>query len=179
MLLDGLGVPFKTFKHYQDLAIKETQESVSSNDTAARMLESYGLGTSYTVPSVLLQLHKRGIRDLLSNTFWKKSMDFAVYHVLRELKNHSRIPIPGAWTLVGVADEHNYLEEGEIYACVKPQTGRIIYLEGDILISRSPTIHPGDVQVVRAIGRPPPGSPFEAEPLPNTVVFNTKGALNV
>ena len=88
MLLDGLGVPFETFKHYQDLAIKQTQESVSSNDTAARMLESYGLGTSYTVPSVLLQLHKRGIRNLLSNPFWKKSMDFAVYHVLRELKNH-------------------------------------------------------------------------------------------
>jgi RNA-dependent RNA polymerase len=179
MLLDGLGVPFEAFKYYQDLAIQQTQKSVSSNDTAARMLEGYGLGTSYTVPSVLLQLHKRGIRDLLSNTFWKKAMDFAVYHVLRELKNHSRIPIPGAWTLVGVADEHNYLEEGEIYACVKPPTGRTIYLEGDILISRSPTIHPGDVQVVRAIGRPPPGSPFDAEPLPNTVVFNTKGALNV
>jgi RNA-dependent RNA polymerase len=176
MLLDGLGVPFETFKKYQDLAIENTQRSISSNDTAARMLEGYGLGTSYTVPSVLLHLHKRGIRDLLSNTFWKKSMDFAVYHVLRELKNHSRIPIPDAWTLVGVADEYKFLQEGEIFACVKPYTGGTIYLEGDILISRSPTIHPGDVQIVRAIGRPPPGSPFEKEPLPNTVVFNTKGA---
>lgn len=175
MLLDGLGVPFETFQHYQNLAIKQTQESASSNDTAARMLESYGLGTSYTVPSVLLHLHKRGVRDLLANKFWKRSIDFAVYHVLRELKNHARIPIPDAWTLVGVADEHNFLKEGEIFACVKPQNGGTLYLEGDILISRSPTIHPGDVQVVRAIGRPPPGSPFEKEPLPNTVVFSTKG----
>src|SRR6266576_563965 len=126
MLLDGLGVAFETFKKYQDLAIENTQRSISSNDTAARMLEGYGLGTSYTVPSVLFHLHKRGICDLLSNTFWKKSMDFAVYHVLRELKNHSRIPIPGAWTLVGVADEFNFLQEGEIFACVKPYTGGTI-----------------------------------------------------
>ncbi|KAK2461790.1 hypothetical protein APHAL10511_006253 [Amanita phalloides] len=175
MLLNGLGVPFEAFKKYQDLAIEQTQQSVLSNATAARMLESYGLGTAYTVPSVLLQLHKRGIQDFLSNAFWKKSMDFAVYHVLRELKNHARIPVPGAWTLVGVADEHDYLRDGEIFACVKPYTGGLLYLEGDILISRSPTIHPGDVQIARAIGQPPPGSPFEKEPLPNTVVFSTKG----
>ena len=36
-------------------------------------------------------------------------------------------------------------------------------------------IHPGDVQAVRAIGKPPPGSPFEKEPLPNAVVFSIKG----
>ncbi|KAF8633988.1 hypothetical protein AX15_001164 [Amanita polypyramis BW_CC] len=175
MLLEGLGVKYEVFKEFQDLIIKQTHDAVSSTDTAARMLESYGLGTSYTVPSVLLQFHKRGIQDIFANEFWDRSMDFAVYHVLRELKNHARIPIPDAWTLVGVADEHKYLREGEIFACVKPLTGGTIYLEGDILISRSPTIHPGDVQIVRAIGPPPPGSPFEKEPLPNTVVFTTEG----
>jgi len=36
-------------------------------------------------------------------------------------------------------------------------------------------IHPGDVQIVKAIGKPPPGSPFEKEPLPNAVVFSIKG----
>ena len=36
-------------------------------------------------------------------------------------------------------------------------------------------IHPGDVQIVRAIGKPPAGSPFEREPLPNSVVFSIKG----
>jgi len=175
MLLEGLGIPFDTFKKYQDLAIRQTQDAVQSTLTAARMLESYGLGTSYRISSVLLHLDKLGIGNLLSNPFWKKAMNFSQYHILRELKNHARIPVPGAWTLVGVADEHNYLDEGEIFACVKPQSGGTIYLTGDILISRSPTIHPGDVQVARAIGAPPPGSPLEKEPLPNTVVFSTKG----
>jgi len=44
-----------------------------------------------------------------------------------------------------------------------------------VLISRSPVIHPGDVQVVRAIGRPPPDSPFAKESLVNTVVFSVNG----
>ena len=95
---------------------------------------------------------------------------------LRELKHHARIPVPDGWTLVGAADVHGYLQEGEIFACIDPvdKTG-VFYLEGPILISRSPTIHPGDVQVVHAIGRPPPGSPFERESLRNGVIFSIHG----
>ncbi|KAF8640510.1 hypothetical protein AX17_000172 [Amanita inopinata Kibby_2008] len=174
MLLEGLGVPYETFKKFQDLAIQETQNSVLSISLAAKMLESHGLGASYRIPSVLTSLNKHGIETLASNSFWKKTTEFAVHHVLRELRNHARIPVPGAWTLVGIADEHGFLQEGEIFACVKPRDEHAIYLEGDILISRSPTIHPGDVQIVRAIGLPR-GSCFEKEPLANTVVFSTKG----
>lgn len=39
-------------------------------------------------------------------------------------------------------------------------------------------IHPGDVQIVRAIGHPPPGSPFENKPLLNAVVFSIKGMIS-
>jgi hypothetical protein len=83
--------------------------------------------------------------------------------------------VPGAWTLVGVADTHRYLQEDEIFVCVKPISGGRRYLSGRVLISRSPTIHPGDVRIVNAIGAPPPGSCFEEEPLANTVVFSVQG----
>jgi len=43
------------------------------------------------------------------------------------------------------------------------------------MISRSPTMHPGDVQIVRAIGKPPPNSPFVHDEFPNCVVFSCKG----
>ena len=47
---------------------------------------------------------------------------------------------------MGVADVHGLLREGEIFASFKnPDTGKTVYLEGPTLISRSPTIHPGDV----------------------------------
>ena len=103
-------------------------------------------------------------------------MEFAVNHVLRDLKQRARIPIPGAWTLVGVADVHGFLQKDQIFACIKDSyMHEPIYLEGPTVISRSPTIHPGDVRVAHAIGRPPPGSCFEKEKLPNTVVFSIRG----
>ena len=95
------------------------------------------------------------------------------YLLFRDLKHRARIPVPG-WTLVGVADIHSYLNEGEVFVCIEDE-GKRQFLEGPICVSRSPTIHPGDVQIATAIGPPKPGSPFEIEPLQNTIVFSIQG----
>ncbi|ESK98362.1 hypothetical protein Moror_112 [Moniliophthora roreri MCA 2997] len=176
MLLEGLGVPYETFEKYQDKAVHEVQQATKNLVDAARMLETFGLGTSFRLTSVMLNLSRLGINNMDWDPFYHQMLQFAVHHVLRMLKNRARIPVPGCWTLVGVADVHGHLEEDEIFACVKPIDKPAIYLEGPVLISRSPTIHPGDVQVVHAIGKPPEGSCFAHEHLPNTVVFSIKGA---
>jgi RNA-dependent RNA polymerase len=174
MILEGLGVPYNTFKRYQDDAVAETQTSNESLRHAAMFLEAHGLGASFRLTSVMTSLDSLGV-ELPDDAFHQRMMEFAVHHVLRELKHRARIPVPGGWTLVGVADNHNFLREGQIFACVKLEGSKARYLEGPILISRSPTIHPGDVQVAHAIGKPPEGSCFAIEPLPNTVVFSTQG----
>ena len=179
MLLEGLGVAHAVFQTLQDNAVRAAKRSVQALDSSAQLLEGHGLGASFRLPSVMLALHKLGLESPNNDIFWRQMMAFAVNHVLRELKHHARIPVPGtdSWTLVGVADVHGYLKEGEIFACVdSPHESGLIYLEGPTLVSRSPTIHPGDVQVVNAIGRPPPGSPFARESLRNTIVFSIKGA---
>ncbi|KAH9944464.1 RNA dependent RNA polymerase-domain-containing protein [Epithele typhae] len=176
-LLEGLGVPYTVFESLQDDAEASAKGSIESLERSARLLESHGLGTSFRLVSTMVNLHKLGVQPP-HDDFWRQMMDFAINHVLRELKHHARIPVPGSdcWTLVGVADVYGYLREGEVFACVdSPHESGLIYLSGDILVSRSPTIHPGDVQVVRAIGRPPPNSPFAREPLRNTVVFSIRG----
>jgi RNA-dependent RNA polymerase len=176
MILEGLGVPYSVFEMYQDKAVHEVQSSKKDIFDSAHMLEKYGLGMSFRVTSVLTSLSKLGISHLSEDRFYVKSLDFAVNHILRDLKNHARIPVPKAWTLVGVCDVHDQLEKNQIFACIKETTSNsFVYLEGPVLISRSPTIHPGDVQVAYAIGRPLPGSSFSIEPLPNTVVFSAKG----
>lgn len=143
----GLGVDYKTFEGYQDLAVQEVHRSTRSVSTAARFLESYGLGASHRMTSVLLGMLKLGIEDF-EDTFYKETLDAAVHHVLRELKQHARIPVPGACTLVGVADIHGHLKHDQIFACYKHlDSNQTHYLEGPVLISRSPTIHPGDVSV--------------------------------
>ncbi|PSR72409.1 hypothetical protein PHLCEN_2v11752 [Hermanssonia centrifuga] len=178
MILEALGVPYEVFAKLQRAAVRDAQESVNSLERSARLLETYGLGTSYRLTSVMLSLHKLGVEPLSEDPFWQKMMDFSVNHVLRELKYHARIPVPEAWNLVGVADIHGYLTEGEIFGCIVPPDGTApIYLEGPTTVSRSPSIHPGDVQIARGIGKPPPGSPFERESLRNTLVFSVKGIL--
>ncbi|KAJ7783448.1 RNA-directed RNA polymerase 2, partial [Mycena maculata] len=176
-IMEGLGIPYDVFKGLQDRAVREAQGSTRSLKTFATMLETHGLGASFRLPSVLLGLTQLGIETLSGDNFYSKLLEFAVYHVLRLLKTKARIPVPHGVTLVGVADVHKYLQEGEIFACARaPDSNRLNYIEGDVLISRSPTIHPGDVRLVRAIGKPPPGTCFAREPLPNTVVFSVLGA---
>lgn len=110
------------------------------------MLEIHGLGTAYRLPSVLLGLSQLGIDTLPGHKFYRKMLDFAVHHVLRLLKNKARIPIKDAVTVVGVADVHRFLKEGEIFVCTRePDSNRLQYIEGEVLISRSPAIHPGTV----------------------------------
>ncbi|KIP09624.1 hypothetical protein PHLGIDRAFT_28970 [Phlebiopsis gigantea 11061_1 CR5-6] len=178
MLLEGLQVRggYDIFKTLQDAVIRDTKEAVESFQGAASLCESYGLGPAFKLSSIFSNLAKFGVQAL-ADTFLRQVLNFGIYHVLRDLKYRARIPVPGGYSLVGVADVHGYLEEGQVFACVSSQEGEeAIYLEGPTMITRSPTIHPGDVQVVHAIGRPPSGSVFDIEPLTNSVVFSTKGS---
>jgi RNA-dependent RNA polymerase len=121
MLLETLHVPFEPIKQLQDQAVRHTVEASRSLESAARLLEQNGLGTAFRMTSILLQLHKTeatlSIRDTEQGiiSFLKRLLKFAVNHVLRDLKYKARIPVPKAWTLVGVADEYSYLGENEIY----------------------------------------------------------------
>ncbi|CAE6419169.1 unnamed protein product [Rhizoctonia solani] len=177
MLLDtGSGVPIEVFLGLQRKAVKDTKDAMRSLSSAARALETYGLGDSYKVPSLLLRMEKIEVdlRQLESLGVMTVLKD-AETDILRDLKHHARIPVPHSWKLVGIADEFDYLEPREIYACIRDRDREPIYLEGPFIVTRSPVIHPGDVQVVTAIGKPPPGSPFDVEPLENTIVFSCRG----
>ena len=175
MILESLGVPYSVFENLQNDAVDYVEQSTESLEASAKMFDQFGLGTSYRFTSILRSLSKLGIDQLSDDGFYQQMLEFGKHHILRDLKQHARIPVPNGYTLVGVADIDGYLEEKEVFVCIHPQNGSKFYLDGPVLISRSPTIHPGDVQIVRAIGRPPPGSPFEKESLPNTVVFSVKG----
>jgi RNA-dependent RNA polymerase len=121
MLLETLGVPLQPIMDLQREAVERTNAAARSLESAARLLEQHGLGTSFHMTSIFLNLHKLHA-DLESTrqdsefiSFLKRVLKFAVNHVLRDLKYKARIPVENAWTLVGVADEYDYLEPDEIY----------------------------------------------------------------
>jgi len=176
MILEGLGIPYDVFKNLQDAAVRDVEGAGTSLKNAANILDQFGLATSYRVSSVLNHLAKLDLSPSVMGDFYEQMLAFSIHHILRDLKNHARIPVNDGYTLVGVADIHKYLQGGEVFACVTvPETNLLQYLDGPVLVSRSPIIHPGDVQVVRAIGRPPEESPFQKEPLMNTIVFSVNG----
>lgn len=68
-------------------------------------------------------------------------------------------------------DETDFLEEGEVYCTVHREHGPLV-LTGSVVVTRSPALHPGDVQCVKAVDVPQ-DSPLRA--LHNCLVFSSKG----
>jgi hypothetical protein len=96
---------------------------------------------------------------------------------IRLLKHKSRIPVEKGWHLHGIMDETGFLKEGQIYCVVKNEYGTLQAITGkNLIISRAPALHPGDVQLVEGVV-PPRGSPLRA--LHNCIVFSQKGSRDL
>jgi RNA-dependent RNA polymerase len=149
-ILEDLGSDPSAFMALQRQAVSKVEWARSSLPAAADLLERTGLGTAAGVPTTLRRISKLLGEDTLGwiDPFASFFVDLAVVDALRSIKLKARIPLyEQGWTLVGVPDEDGVLGEGEIFACIRRPGREDLYLEGDITISRSPTIHPGDVQV--------------------------------
>ena len=68
-------------------------------------------------------------------------------------------------------DETGFLQESEVYCSIHKDTGPLL-LTGSVVITRSPAMHPGDIQCVTAVDVPA-DSPLRH--LHNMVVFSCHG----
>ena len=152
-IFEDLGVPTKRFMLLQRQAVGTVEASKTSLFAAATVLEQTGLGTGAHLPATLRRLARALGADQAPaslDPFLSSCVDLAIMDALRSLKFKARIPLPGSWTLVGVADEDGVLQEGEIYVRICRAGKPDLFLEGPVTITRSPSMHPGDVQVSRA-----------------------------
>ncbi|GJJ16076.1 hypothetical protein Clacol_010355 [Clathrus columnatus] len=179
MILAGLGVPFNVFLKLQRTAVEEAQKSITGFRKSSELFDVHGLGSPFSLSSTFKNLHKFGVpftkgKYNFIDPFMDTCLQYALHHVLREIKLKGRIPVPGCWKLVGTVDVYNELKENEIFVkIIRGYGSQPEYLEGPVLMAKSPTIHPGDVQIVRAIGPPRRGSRLEH--LNNCVVFSQRG----
>lgn len=172
--MEDLGIPRKAFLELQEAAVKDVQIARNSLSNFAGLLDSHALGKAFSLSYLMrslegigCELGHRGSLKTVGTPFLRGLVDTAVLSVLRGLKHNARIPVPQGWNLVGIADESGTLGPGEIYgvkfisswfcvgftfvvlACVWEQDmEQPTFLRGPIMISRSPTVHPGDVQMV-------------------------------
>ncbi|KAG8890412.1 hypothetical protein FRB98_008447 [Tulasnella sp. 332] len=115
-LLETLGVKSGILHVLLDDALEAIKEALESATATARLLSDYHLGESFGVPSLLNMLDRYGMSTLLaSDKMLQEARNYALYHVQRDMKYKANIPVPDAYTLVGIADVHDVLEEGQIY----------------------------------------------------------------
>ncbi|KAK1227232.1 hypothetical protein PQX77_009776 [Marasmius sp. AFHP31] len=198
-ILEGQGVKTEAFETLVDRAVADVYGVDDSLSKSSTFMRDHSLGGKFNLSWILSQLEQmkccigreedRPSRDHVNidYPFLRQLREVARMHVLREIKHQARIPVPDSYLLVGVADEGPVYEkeghkdvyvlpEGHIYACVQRSAEEEpIYVEGSCTISRSPVAHPGDVQRVHAIGKPPAGMLCAFEGLKNVVVLPSVG----
>jgi len=72
-------------------------------------------------------------------------------------------------------DETGILEEGEVFVITSTEPGerkKTVLTGSNIIVSRSPALHPGDVQVVKAVDVP---RHHPLRKLSNCICFSQKG----
>jgi RNA-dependent RNA polymerase len=175
--LEDLGIPDSVFLDLQADAKATIRAASQQTIAATNLLADYGLGQSFRLEPLLLNLSKHlRLSHAQMPLFLQQAITCAMNHALRELKYHTRIPVSNAYTLVGIADEFDWLEEGQIYAAVKgPPDFALKHLEGTVCISRSPVAHIGDVRLAHAVGKAPAHLEATLKPLNNVVIFSVKG----
>ncbi|KAN0061184.1 hypothetical protein ACQY0O_006919 [Thecaphora frezii] len=172
--LEDLGIDRQSFMVLQRQAIEDVNQARFSFRAAAELCGRYDLGSSVGAQGIFDALHclvgfspaqidATGILNRLIGT--------SISTALGDLKRKARIPVRGT-TLIGVADEFGFLRKNQVFAQVLGRNGRLRIIEGEVLIGRSPTIHPADTRMVRAVV-PPRDHPLWK--LRNVVVFSCDG----
>ncbi|KAI0263469.1 RNA dependent RNA polymerase-domain-containing protein [Gloeopeniophorella convolvens] len=197
MALEDRGVRKDAFMELQEMAKVEIYLAGDSLENFVKLLKKHSLGHKFHLAFVLEQLDKLKLdmkanldKRAVGSAFLGRLLRFGMNHCLREVKHNARIPVPQSYQLVGVADEGQAwieqdgldpkdvftLGEGYIYACIQESADSDpVYLKGSCVISRSPVIHPGDVQRVHAVGEPPKGVKCFFRGLKNVVVMPAVG----
>ncbi|EIW76361.1 RdRP-domain-containing protein, partial [Coniophora puteana RWD-64-598 SS2] len=196
MVLEDRGVKTEGFLELFNDAVADARTAHDSVDQFVAVLQKHRLGIPYRLDQTLLKLKALGLvlrtgqdQESLDTDFLARVRLCVIKHILRDIRHSARIPIPGSYQLVGVADEGQAyinagkenvftLRQGQIYACIQdPSDAEPQWLQGTCVISRSPVVHPGDVQRVYAIGKPPENQLCAFARLKNVVVFASRGTL--
>ena len=175
-ILEDLGVEPEVFLDLQAAMVEKLRMITLTPPNAATFLEWCRVGSATKTPQLIRLLDDIGL-PFQQDDFLRDTVEIAALSQLREIKHRSRILVENGMTLFGIMDETNTLDEGEIYAVSeKPDKDgkwqRCVLAGGQVAITRSPALHPGDIQIVQAVDVP---SDSPLTKLRNCVVFSQKG----
>ncbi|ETN44943.1 uncharacterized protein HMPREF1541_09818 [Cyphellophora europaea CBS 101466] len=175
-ILEDLKVPESTFLKLQDQDMERLRLSASSKSTAVNFVIHNLKESSSGLPRLLKNLNHIGV-DVTEDEFLRDVLGALLQVQLREIKYRSRILVPDAKTLYGISDETDWLKEGEVFVTwQEDDRARHVCLNGRVAVTRSPALHPGDVQVVQAVAPPKDSALWN---LRNCIAFSQKGTRDL
>ncbi|PTB63748.1 RdRP-domain-containing protein [Trichoderma citrinoviride] len=180
-ILEDMGTNAEWFIDQQNKALDILRNVTATATNTSTFLEYQLVGTTVGLPKLIKYLNKIGV-DYRRDNFMKTVVDHTILEELRLLKYKARIPVDQGVVLFGIMDETGFLEEGEIYVTFDQQYDKIhgrvkqSLRDGFVLVTRSPALHPGDIQPAQ-MRTPPQGHPLRD--LKNCVVFSQKGTRDL
>ncbi|KAK1825029.1 hypothetical protein LTR12_000570 [Friedmanniomyces endolithicus] len=172
-ILEDLGVHTDVFLQLQNEQVDELRCMLTSARNTASLLDTLEMTKATRLSSLINDLHDIGL-DYHTDYFLYGVVEMAVISRLRDIKYRGRIDVSEGVTLYGIMDETGYLKQGQVYVVTErgPDGGRHEILRNTVIVTRSPAMHPGDIQVVNAVDVPE-NSPLKK--LSNVVVFSQHG----
>ncbi|CAK1365973.1 unnamed protein product [Cercospora beticola] len=176
-ILEDLLVPLEAFTTLQDAAMRRLKMMTQSSINTGHFLDEVSHSKASGLPMLIRYLGQIGL-DYHTDEFLYKAVELAVIAELRDIKHRGRIPVEKGVTLYGLPDETGYLKEGEIFVITEkaPEGGKQVLVRDNIAITRSPALHPGDIQLVNAVDVPV-NNPNRQ--LSNVVVFSKWGTRDL
>jgi len=172
-LMNGLGIPNQTFVQMQGKFIKDIDKILTSSIVARKLLCRFG--STYRDLHALLQ---DGFP--VDEPFIQACLILIRQRILKDLKTKTRLMVKKSRLLIGVIDETNTLDYGQIFIqyseASEDVNGKQIFnydktkvLEGPVVIAKCPCLHPGDCRLLTAIDVP------ALHHLKDVIVFPAKG----
>ncbi|KAI1439996.1 RdRP-domain-containing protein [Annulohypoxylon stygium] len=178
-ILEDMAVSEEWFLDVQNRELKRLREITASIHNTITFLKRQKVAEQINFSKFIRRLTKLDI-DYRKDAFLCSVVETVVLKEVRLLKHKARIPIEKGVTLFGVLDEFGYLEEDEVYVTFEndklPGTRGLNLHDKLVLVTRSPALHPGDIQVRRAVV-PPLGHPLRS--LSNCIAFSRKGSRDL
>jgi len=173
-ILENLGVSNSWFLDLQRQEIERLSLTTSTAKKAAKFLASHSIGGKIKLPWFIERLPHLKLA-FQQDEFLTRIVEAAVLVQLRTLKYKARIPVRQGFTLLGILDETGILNEGQVF-CIADVKGISTVIASqfgeEIIVTRSPALHPGDVQTAVAV-KVPNSSPLMK--LRNCIVFSQRG----
>ena len=110
--------------------------------------------------------------NLMNEPLFSQFINVFIYSILMKMKYSGKIKDNKCFSLMGVIDETNTLEENEVYIHLlnNSENKKIdMILEQKVIVYRSPSLYPGDIKILKAINNP------SLKHMVNVIVFSKKG----